>query len=71
MWGDLFFSSKNNWYDFPSDLSKNELHIVPVTPEQEMDLFQQHGQRILASGDSIQEVLRIFNALPLIIDNGS
>ncbi len=50
---------------------KNELHIVPVRPEQEMAFFQQHGQRILASGDTITEVLRIFNALPVIIDNGS
>jgi hypothetical protein len=50
---------------------KNELHIVPVRPEQEMAFFQQHGQRILASGESIAEVLRIFNALPIIIDNGS
>jgi len=44
---------------------------VPVKPEQEMAFFQQHGQRILASGESIHEVLRIFNALPVIIDNGS
>ena len=50
---------------------KNELHIVPVRPEQEIAFFQQHGKRILASGDSIAEVLRIFNALPVIIDNGS
>jgi hypothetical protein len=50
---------------------KNKLHIVPVRPEQEMAFFQQHGQRILASGESISEVLRIFNALPVIIDNGS
>jgi hypothetical protein len=50
---------------------KNELHVVPVRPEQEIAFFQLHGQRILASGDSIPEVLRIFNALPVIIDNGS
>jgi len=50
---------------------KNELHIVAVKPEQEMTFFQQHGQRILASGDSIPEVLQIFNALPVIIDNGN
>jgi len=50
---------------------KNELHIVPVKPEQEMAFFQQHGQRILASGESIPEVLRIFNALPVIIDSDS
>jgi hypothetical protein len=45
---------------------KNELHIVPVRPEQEMAFFQQHGQRILASGESVPEVLRIFNELPVI-----
>ena len=50
---------------------KNELHIVPVKLEQEMALFQIHGQRILASGDSIPEVLQKFNSLPVIIDNGS
>ena len=56
---------------FPLIFLKNELHIVPVKPEQEMAFFQLHGQRILASGDSIPEVLRTFNALPMIIDNGS
>jgi hypothetical protein len=50
---------------------KNVLHIVPVRPEQEIDFFQLHGQRILTSGESIPEVLRIFNSLPVIIDNGS
>jgi hypothetical protein len=49
---------------------KNELHVVPVRPEQEIAFFQLHGQRILASGDCIPEVLRKFNALPVIFDNG-
>ena len=49
---------------------KNELHVVPVTPEHEIGFFQLHGQHILASGETIPEVLRNFHALPLIIDNG-
>ncbi len=47
------------------------IRLLYVRSEQEMAFFQQHGQLILASGDSIVEVLRIFNALPVIIDNGS
>jgi hypothetical protein len=49
-------------------LLKNELHVVPVQPEEDIDFFQLHGQRILASGDCIPEVLRKFNALPVIFD---
>jgi hypothetical protein len=41
------------------------------TQNQDMAFFQQHGLRILASGESVPEVLRIFNALPVIIDEGS
>jgi hypothetical protein len=69
--GDLFFHRKTTDMTFHLIFLKNELHIVPVRPEQEIAFFQQHGQRILASGDSISEVLRIFNSLPVIIDNGS
>ena len=32
-----------------------------------MAFFQLHGQRILASGSSIAEVLRIFNTLPVVM----
>ena len=49
---------------------KNELHVVPARPEQAIAFFQLHGQHILASGETIAEVLRNFHALPLIIDNG-
>ncbi len=49
---------------------ENELHIVPVQPEQQIAFFRLHGQRILATGDSIAEVLRIFNELPVIISDG-
>ena len=49
---------------------KNELHVVPVGPDQEISFFQLHGQRILASGETIPEVLRNFHDVPLIIENG-
>jgi len=52
-------------------LIKNELHVVPVTAEEEINFFQLHGQRILSSGDCIPEVLRKFNAMPVIFDTTS
>jgi hypothetical protein len=49
---------------------ENELRLVPILPEQE-ELFCQHNEhRILASGDSPLEVLRKFDALPLIFCDG-
>ena len=49
---------------------ENALYIFPVRTEQE-DAFQRwYGVRILAVGDSIQEVLRWFDELPLIFEDG-
>ncbi len=52
-------------------LLKDELHIVPVQSEEEINFFQLYGKKILASGDCIPEVLRKFNALPVIFDKSS
>ena len=67
----IFFHRKTLIMAYYLIFKKNKLHIVPVKTEQEMEFFQLYGQHILASGETIREVLRIFNELPLIIDNGS
>jgi hypothetical protein len=49
---------------------ENELRLIPVMPEQEIEFFLQFSLQILASGEAILEVLRIFDEMPLIFCNG-
>jgi hypothetical protein len=39
---------------------ENELRLIPVTPEQEIDFLLQCSLQILASGETIREVLQAF-----------
>jgi hypothetical protein len=50
---------------------ENELQIHQIWPEQEVGFLALHGDKILMSGESIIEVLRAFDELPVIICNGS
>ena len=47
-----------------------QLQVIPVTPEQEIDFLLQYSLQILASGETIREVLQVFHELPLVICNG-
>ena len=49
---------------------ENELRIIPVRPEQEEAFAWRNAQRILATGESPLEVLRTFDALPVIFCDG-
>jgi len=49
---------------------EEQLQVIPVTPEQEIDFLLQYSQQILASGETIREVLQAFHELPLVICNG-
>jgi hypothetical protein len=49
---------------------ENALHIFQVLPEQETTFQQKYGQQILMSGDTIRDVLRKFNEMPVIFCNG-
>jgi len=48
----------------------NELHIIPVLPEQETTFQQRYEHQILMSGDNILDVLREFDEMPVIFHNG-
>jgi hypothetical protein len=49
---------------------EGELRLIPVTPEQEIDFLLQYSLQILASGETIREVLQIFHEMPLIFCSG-
>jgi len=49
---------------------EKELRLIPVRPEQEEYFCQHYAHRILASGESPLEVLRVFDALPLVFCDG-
>ena len=49
---------------------EKELRLIPVRPEQEELFIQGNANRILASGESLLEALRVFNALPLVFCDG-
>jgi len=49
---------------------EKELRLIPVRPEQEEVFCQRYAYRILASGESPLEVLRAFDALPLVFCDG-
>ena len=48
----------------------NELHILRVHPREEVTFRLIYDQQILSEGSSVQEVLRQFDELPLIINEG-
>ena len=47
-----------------------QLQVIPVTAEQEIDFLMQFSQQVLASGETIREVLQAFHELPLVFCNG-
>jgi hypothetical protein len=49
---------------------EKELRLIPVEPELEELFVQGNEHRILASGESMLEALRAFDALPLIFSDG-
>ena len=51
-------------------IQDHELHIFPVRPEQEHSFREWYGPRILMVGDNIPEVLRAFDEMPLVFEEG-
>jgi hypothetical protein len=49
---------------------ENELRIIPVLPTQESDFRKKYSQRILTSGETIEEVFRKFDEMPVTISDG-
>ena len=49
---------------------ENELQIVPVAPEKEREFHEKYDPRILTEGITLQDTLRKFERLPLIIKDG-
>jgi hypothetical protein len=50
---------------------KDEIQIHEIRPDQEIRLLALYGDKILLWGNSVPEVLRRFNELPVVICNGS
>ena len=48
----------------------NELHVLRVHPDLEVTFRLFYDQQILAEGYSVQDVLRQFDELPLVINDG-
>jgi hypothetical protein len=48
----------------------NELHVMRVHPKDEVLFRLFYAQLILVEGNSIQDVLRQFDELPVIINDG-
>ena len=48
----------------------NELHVMRVNPKDEVLFRLFYDQQILVEGDSVQEVLRQFEELPIVINDG-
>ena len=70
MQGIYFFTAKTTIMTIYLIKQENELHIFQVLPEQEATFQQKYGQQVLMSGDTIQNVLRKFNEMPVIFCNG-
>ena len=68
--GNLFFNRKQSAMTYYLIFQEHALQIIPVRPEQEEIFCQVNVPRILASGDSPLEVLRAFEALPLVFCDG-
>jgi hypothetical protein len=66
----FFSSSKTIFVKYYLIHQEGELKLIPVTPEQEIDFLLQYSLQILASGETIREVLQIFHEMPLIFCNG-
>jgi hypothetical protein len=49
---------------------KNALRLIPILAEHEEIFVQANAHRILASGETILEALRKFDALPLVFCDG-
>jgi hypothetical protein len=49
---------------------KEELQIHSIRPDQEGKSLALYGDKILLSGETVTEVLRKFNELPVIICDG-
>ena len=71
MTGTSIFSSIKTFYmKYYLIHLEEQLQVIPVTPKQEIDFLLQYSQQILASGETIREVLQAFHELPLVICNG-
>jgi hypothetical protein len=68
--GTFSFILKHNFMKYYLIHQEGELRLIPVTPEQEIDFLLQYSLQILASGETIQEVLCSFDEMPLIFCNG-
>ena len=49
---------------------EEQLQVISVTAEQEIDFLLQFSQQVLASGETIRDVLQAFHELPLVFCNG-
>jgi hypothetical protein len=50
---------------------KDEIQIHEIRPDQEIRFLALYRDKILLWGNSVPEVLRRFNELPVVICNGS
>jgi len=48
----------------------NELHVMRVHPKDEVLFRLLYDQQILVEGNSVQDVLRQFDELPIVINDG-
>ena len=48
----------------------NELHVLRVNPKDEVLFRLFYDQQILVEGNNVQDVLRQFEELPLVINDG-
>lgn len=68
--GIYFFTTKPMYMLYFLLKKGNELHIVRIHPDYEVTLRLLYDQQILAEGYSVQDVLRQFHELPLVINDG-
>jgi hypothetical protein len=68
--GTLFFHPKTDVMTVYLIKKENELQIHQIQPDQEIGFLALNGDKILLKGDSVKEVLRAFDELPVVICNG-
>jgi hypothetical protein len=69
--GTLFFHPTTDVMIVYLIKKENELQIHQVKPDQEVRFLASNGDKILLKGDSIKEVLRAFDELPVVICSGN
>jgi len=68
--GDLFFNHNSNYMLYFLVKKGNEFHVTPVMPAEEERFRLLHHEYILVEGTSLQDVLRRFDEMPVVIENG-